>query len=49
MVESALGLEPVNHRVNISHDFKGTVSPVLSRLNVVLLNIVESGDVPLVV
>jgi hypothetical protein len=28
---------------------KGTVSPVLSRLNVVLLNIVESGDVPLVV
>ncbi len=29
--------------------FKGTVSPVLSRLTVVLLNIVESGEVPLVI
>ncbi len=28
---------------------KGTVSPVLSRLKVVLLNIIESGEVPLVV
>ncbi len=28
---------------------KGTVSPVLRRLKVVLLNIVESGEVPLVI
>jgi hypothetical protein len=31
------------------HWFKGTVSPVLSRIKVVLLNIVESGEVPLVI
>ncbi len=31
----------------LSLDFKGTVSPVLSQLTVVLLNIVESGEVPL--
>jgi hypothetical protein len=29
--------------------FKGTVSPVLSRLKVVFLNKVESGEVPLVI
>jgi hypothetical protein len=31
------------------YSFKGTVSPVLGRLTVVLLNIVESGEVPLVI
>ncbi len=36
-----------NTYVNIV--LKGTVSPVLSRLKVVLLNIVESGEVPLVI
>jgi hypothetical protein len=29
--------------------FKGTVSPVLSRLKVAFLNKVESGEVPLVI
>ncbi len=29
--------------------FKGTVAPVLSRLKVIWINTVESGEVPLVV
>jgi hypothetical protein len=33
----------------IAPELKGTVSLVLSRLKVVLLNIVESGEVPLVI
>jgi hypothetical protein len=36
-------------QISLDSPFKGTVSPVLSRLKVVLLNIVESGEVPLMV